>query len=71
MKIAANVLDPKVEVAIKTTKRKLLTYVHKIDKEIKYCDDPKKRKQLEKERDVLMSCYNDTVKETNIERKVR
>ena len=71
MKIAANTLDPKVEVAIKTTKRKLLTYVHKMDKEIKYCKDPKKRKQLEKERDVLMSCYNDTVKEINIERKVR
>lgn len=71
MKITANAIDPKVNVAIKTTKRKLLTYIHKMDKEIKFCDDPKRRKQLEKDRDILMSCYNDTVKETNIERKVR
>lgn len=71
IKISGNILDPKVKVAIKTTKRDLLKYIQKIDIQLKVEKDPKKRKQLEKERDVLMSCYNDVIKEVSIERKVR
>lgn len=70
-KIAANLADPKVKVAVKNTKRNLLKYIQKLDVQIKLEKDPKKRKQLEKDRDILMTCYQDTIKEVSIDRKVR
>ena len=70
IKIAANAADPSVKVAVKTTRDSLLKYIHKLDVEIKLEKDPKKRAQLEKDREVLLSCYNETKSENHIEKKV-
>jgi hypothetical protein len=70
IKITANAADPNVKVAVKTTRDSLLKYIHKLDVEIKLEKDPKKRSQLEKDREVLLSCYNETKVENKVEKKV-
>lgn len=70
IKLTANAADPNVKVAVKTTRDSLLKYIHKLDVEIKLEKDPKKRSQLEKDREVLLSCYNETKVENKIEKKV-
>lgn len=70
VKLTANAADPNVKVAVKTTRDSLLKYIHKLDVEIKLEKDPKKRSQLEKDREVLLSCYNETKVENKVEKKV-